>query len=126
MKFLEALDELYKLKHKEAVWEEIVSFLSHRVDDDVQEATHHILSDDAGKVPQDVIEEIIKAIRKEKLGPLEQAIDKYIEMEVGNGKEEQQRGKASVTGKKKPTVRRQQGAAAGGGSASDKHPQQGD
>jgi hypothetical protein len=127
MRFFDALNDLYRLKHQEAVWEDLVGFLLKHVDNDVQSADFEFKSEDAGVVPQDIIEDIIKVIQKEKLTPLEEAIARYTEMEVGNGKEEgQQRSKASVTGKKKPAVRRKQRPAAGGGSASDQQPQQGD
>ena len=124
MKFLEALDNLYQLKQKAAVWEDIIGFLSKYVDNDVQSAVSEIRSDDAGVVPQDIITAIVKGIQKEKLEPLEEAIERYTNLEVGNGEEKAK--KASVTGTKKPAVRRKQRTASGRGGTSDKQPQQGD
>jgi hypothetical protein len=125
MKFFDALQELYRLKHQEAVWEDVAAFLSKHVDNDVNSAVSEIRSDDAGIVPQDIVADIIKRIQKEKLAPLEEAIKRYTDLEVGNGEEEEEgrqrkAAAAKVTGKKKPAVRRKQGAAAGRNGASAK------
>ena len=71
----EALRTLDRLKHEQAVWFEVVEFLSKFVDSDMRAADAHIESPEAGQVPQQVIADTIKTINKEKINPLGEKID---------------------------------------------------
>lgn len=84
-----ALKILNGYKWEQAVWNEVVGFLSQFVDDEVNKAESAIISDDNGQVPQELVQRVVSEILEDKLVPLEEEIKKIegSSVEVSNEQE---------------------------------------
>ena len=73
----EIVKELEQLKHRRAVWMEMVEHLSKSIDQEVQPAQQAIVAEGCviSPVPQSVIREFIDDINESEIDPLNETID---------------------------------------------------
>jgi len=84
LSFAKALRRLEECRQHLAVWNHVVDSLSKFVDTEVREATHGIKAEGcvARNVSQDIIGEIVRGVKEERIAPLTEEIETLESLKV--------------------------------------------